>query len=65
MESILFSIQYRLTLKDGSFLETKTLVSALSEAQATTKLENWRKTKNPGFTNIEYLYIINGSLVIS
>lgn len=54
METKLFEIHYRLTLADGSFLETRTLVAAKDRHQAASKLEAYRKLKTPDYTKIEY-----------
>ena len=57
METQQFKIEYRLTLKDGSFLETITYVAASDVYLAATKLKLWRKTQKPKFDEIEFLAV--------
>jgi hypothetical protein len=44
METKQFKVEYRLTLKDGSYLETTTYVAAKDRDIALTKLKMWRET---------------------
>lgn len=64
METILFAIGYTLTLKDGSFSETKTYVAATNREIAAIKLELWRKTQKPEFDKIEFNSIESGYNII-
>ena len=57
METKQFKIDYRLTLKDGSFLETSTFVAAKDRDFALSKLKIWRKTQKPEFDKIEFFSI--------
>lgn len=57
METKQFKIDYILTLKDGSFLETSTFVAAKDKDKAISKLKMWRETKKPKFDKIEFLGI--------
>lgn len=64
METILFTIGYTLTLKDGSFMSTKTSVAATNKEIAGIKLELWLKTQKPEFDKIEFNSIESGYNVI-
>ena len=57
METKQFKIEYRLTLIDGSFLETTTYVAAKDRDIALTKLKMWRETQEPKFDKIEFFSI--------
>ena len=57
METKLFKIDYRLTLKDGSFLETSTFVAAKDRDIALSKLKMWREIQKPEFDKIEFFGI--------
>ena len=57
METMQFKIEYRLSLKDGSFLETTTFVVASNRGVALTKLKMWRETQEPKFDKIEFFSI--------
>ena len=57
METMQFKVEYRLTLKDGSFLETTTYVAAKDMDIALTKLKMWRETQEPKFDKIEFFSI--------
>ena len=57
METMQFKVEYRLTLKDGSFLETTTYVAAKDRDIALTKLKMWRETQEPKFDKIEFFSI--------
>ena len=54
METKQFKIEYRLTLKDGSYLETSTFVAAKDRDIALSKLKIWRETQEPKFDKIEF-----------
>ena len=53
MEVILFMIGYTLTLKDGTFMSTKTPVAATNREIAVIKLEMWLKSQKLEFDKIE------------
>lgn len=57
METMQFKVEYRLTLKDGSFLETITYVAAKDRDIALAKLKMWRETQEPKFDKIEFFSI--------
>lgn len=57
METKQFKIEYRLTLKDGSYLETSTFVASKDRDTALTKLKMWRETQEPKFDTIEFYSI--------
>ena len=57
METKQFKIEYRLTLIDGSFLETTTYVAAKDRDIALNKLKMWRETQEPKFDKIEFFSI--------
>ena len=57
METKQFKVEYRLTLKDGSYLETTTYVAAKDRDIALTKLKMWREKQEPKFDNIEFFAI--------
>lgn len=57
METKQFKVEYRLTLKDGSYLETTTYVAAKDRDIALTKLKMWRETQDPKFDKIEFFAI--------
>lgn len=57
METKQFKIEYRLTLKDGSFLETSTFVAAKDRDVALNKLKMWRESQKPEFDKIEFFGI--------
>lgn len=57
METKQFKIEYRLTLKDGSFLETTTYVAAKDKDIALNKLKMWRETQEPKYDKIEFFSI--------
>lgn len=57
METMQFKVEYKLTLKDGSFLETTTYVAAKGRDIALSKLKIWRETQKPEFDKIEFFSI--------
>jgi hypothetical protein len=64
METQQFKIEYRLLLKDGSYMETTTYVAAKDKETALTKLVLWRKTQSPEFDDIGYFNVEQGYNIV-
>jgi len=57
METELFAIEYKLTLKDNSYMQTRSYVTAKNEETALVKLRIFREMQALEFKNLEYLKI--------
>ena len=55
MKTKLFAIEYRLTLKDDSYMQTTSYVAAKDRDTALAKLSIWRGNLEPEFKKLEYL----------